>query len=132
MTSEQRLWTNYYDQKYPWSSYGTCESIKQNVDILTIEYKEASKKAIGGSKSDKARAEIVEKVLRREEGKFSVQNCENLLGKKEFESVIKPIYDELTQEYLQTATEDTQKRNKLTMGIGAAIMVVGLILIVKK
>lgn len=133
MTAEKRLWTNYYEEKYPWSSYNTtCSQLDKDVKKLTIEYKEAAKKAVGGSKSDIAKAEALENVLRQQEGKYNISNCENELSKQLFESEIKPIYEDLTSEYLEEATVATQNRNKLTMGIGAAIMVVGLILIIKK
>lgn len=107
-----------------------CETAKRNKEELAVVIPDLSKKAIGSDywsgylKAYKKRKEDVDAY-------YNFGDCQNYFDRKKVEEVGK-IIDTESKKYEEIVSAQTSKQNKTVLFVGTAIMLVGLVIILKK
>jgi hypothetical protein len=120
-TSE--LYTKYRATK-------SCETARQNKEELAIIVADLSKKALGSDywsgyyQAYKKRKEDVDAY-------YNFGDCQNYFDRKKLKEVGK-IVDTESKKYEEIVSAQTSKQNKTVLFVGTAIMLVGLVIILKK
>ena len=107
-----------------------CPTAKKNKETLSIIVNEASKKAINSSYW-KGYHYILKKGYGEVLAYYNFGDCTNYFERRNTEKLNKIISEE-GADYEKIVTAQTQKQNKIVLFIGASIMLVGFIIIIKK
>ena len=120
-TSE--LYTKYKATK-------VCETARKNKEELAVIVPDLSKKAIGSDywsgyyQAYKKRKEDVDAY-------YNFGDCQNYFDRKKLKEVGE-IVDTESKKYEEIVSAQTSKQNKTVLFVGTAIMLVGLVIILKK
>lgn len=119
----QELYTKYKPTK-------ACETARKNKEELAIIVADYSKKALG---SDWSRGyyDVYKKRKQDVDAYYNFGDCENYFNRKKLKEVGK-VVDEESKKYEEIVSAQTTKQNKIVLFVGTAIMLVGLVIVLKR
>ncbi|MBW2998675.1 hypothetical protein KY321_04005 [Candidatus Woesearchaeota archaeon] len=119
----QELRTRYKPTK-------ACETARKNKEELAIVVADLSKKALG-SDYWSGYYQIYKKRKQDVDAYYNFGDCENYFNRKKLKEVGKVVEAE-SEKYEEIVSAQTTKQNKIVLFVGTAIMLVGLVIILKK
>lgn len=120
-TSE--LYTKYRATK-------SCETARQNKEQLAIIVADLSKKALG-SDYWSGYYQVYKKRKQDVDAYYTFGDCENYFNRKKLKEVEKVVVED-SEEYEKIVSAQTSKQNKIVLFVGTAIMLVGLVIVLKR
>jgi len=107
-----------------------CPTAKKNKETLSLLVNEASKKAINNSYWN-GYYYILKKGYGEVLAYYNFGDCDNYFERRKTEK-LNTIISKEGADYEKIVTAQTQKQNKIVLFIGASIMLVGFVIIIKK
>lgn len=119
----QELYTKYKATK-------SCETARKNKEELAVIIADLSKKALG-SDYWSGYYNVYKKRKQDVDAYYNFGDCKNYFERKKLKEVEKVIKDE-SEKYEDIVSAQTSKQNKIVLFVGTAIMLVGLVIILKR
>ena len=119
----QELYTKYKATK-------SCETARKNKEELAIVVADLSKKALGSDYWNGYYG-VYNKRLGDVKAYYNFGDCENYFNRKKLKEVGEVVEAE-SEKYEEIVSAQTTKQNKIVLFVGTAIMLVGLVIILKK
>lgn len=107
-----------------------CPTARENKEKLAIINLDLSKKALG-SDYWSGYYGVYKKRKQDIDAYYNFGDCENYFNRKKLEAVGKVVEAE-SEKYEDIVSAQTSKQNKIVLFVGTAIMLVGLVIILKK
>lgn len=107
-----------------------CELAKKHLSQLSVKIEELATKSIS-SKYHAGSLTIYDNRYKAVESKYNQNNCDLFISNKKAD-LVRDIVDRENLEAESVVGAQTKKQNTIIIGVGATIMLIGLLVIIKK